>query len=75
MRDHQDGVFIIGGETGSYYSGHGENWKKKWDECLQQDYAPVNLAIEKGLIKKDWKPPQISKKDQEIVDKINNCLL
>lgn len=75
LRDHKDGVFIIGGETGSHYSGHGENWKKKWDEYLKQNYLPKQLAVEKGLINKDWKSPGVSKEDQEIVDKISSNLL
>ena len=75
LRDHKNGVFVIGGETGSHYSGHSESWEKKWDEYLKQNYITKQLAVEKGLINKDWKSPRISAQDQEIVDKISSNLL
>lgn len=75
MRDHKDGVFIIGGETGSHYSGHSETWKEKWDEYINQNYMPVSSAIEQGVLNDCWTPPEINKDDQEIVDKINNKIL
>lgn len=75
LRDHKDGVFIIGGETGSHYSGHSETWKEKWDEYINQNYMPVSSAIEQGVLNDGWTPPEINKDDQEIVDKINNKIL
>ena len=71
LRDHHDGVFIIEGETGSHYSGHGETWKNKWDKYITENYIPRNLALEKGLISNDWKPPLINKEDQKIINKIS----
>ena len=75
LRDHNEGVFIIGGETGSHYSGHGESWQKKWDEYLKQNYISKDLAIEKEIINNTWKPPAINKDDKEIIQKIENNLL
>lgn len=75
LRNHKDGFFIIGGETGSHFSGHSETWQRKWEGYLTEGYIPVNIAIEKGIIKGDWKPLKISKNDQDVINKINNKLI
>lgn len=74
LRDDSGGFFILGGDTGSHYSGHGENWQKKWDSYIGQDYLPKDLAVQKGIIKENWKPPSINKNDQEIITTIMNNL-
>lgn len=75
LRDHQEGAFIIGGNTGSYYTGHNEGWEDIWNEYIEAGYIPVDLAKQKGILDKNWIPPSISREDQELVDKIRKNLL
>ena len=75
IRDHHDGFFVIGGVTGSHYSGHNEFWKGKWEEFLKLDFLSKDEAIKSKLIDENWVPPNVSSRDQEIIDKINNGIL
>ena len=50
IRDHKDSFFIIGSKTGSYYGGHGESWKDKWEELLKEGFVLSNEALNQKLI-------------------------
>lgn len=68
LRDKYDGCFIIGGPTGSHYTGHGESWKSKWKEYLNKGYIDVDLAKKNQLLPLNWFPPKITQKDQSIIN-------
>lgn len=70
LRDRSDGCFMIGGPTGSYYTGHAESWKLKWEEFIQDGYIDVNSAIKNKLLSSDWQPPKISERDKLIIKMI-----
>lgn len=72
LRDKFNGCFIIGGSTGSHYTGHGESWKTKWEEYIKEGYIDIDAAIKDKLLASNWLPPKISEKDQVIVNIINN---
>jgi hypothetical protein len=75
VRAHHNGFFVIGSRTGSYYSGHTESWKDKWEEFLKLSFFPREEAIKNKLIAENWVPPEVSFEDQEIIDKINKGML
>jgi hypothetical protein len=70
FRDGEAGCFILGGPTGSHYTGHGESWESKWKQLLKDGYIEVATAIAEGKLPKDWQPPKISRRDQELIDVI-----
>jgi hypothetical protein len=70
IRDHRGGAFVIGGRTGSHYTGHAESW---WDKLVlfaSAGYVPADVAIRTEILPKDWAPPQVSDKDAELVRRI-----
>ena len=62
---HARGQFlIIGGPTGSYFGGHADRAQDKWEEMRSQGYLTVEEAKNKKMIKSDYVPPELSKKDK-----------
>ena len=70
LRDQGDGCLIIGGPTGSHYTGHYESWRSKWEVYMRDGYIDVDAAIKSKIIPSDWHTPKISSKDQVIIDMI-----
>ena len=68
FRDSSGGFFIIGGPTGSYCSGHGEEWENKWKEIVKLGYLTTDIAIRNKILSEKWRPPRLSKKDKELID-------
>lgn len=75
LRDHSDGCFIIGGPTGSHYTGHGERWESKWENYISEGYIDADSAKKNKILSFDWNPPRIKKKDKIIIDKILKGIL
>ncbi len=61
---------MIGGKTGSHYTGHGESWWAKLTEIAALGYIPVELASRQRLIPSDWSPPTLDDKDSLLVRRI-----
>jgi hypothetical protein len=70
IRDNRGGAFVIGGKTGSHYTGHGESWWAKLSEIAALGYIPVELASRQRLITTDWSPPALDDKDSHLVRRI-----
>lgn len=75
LRDHKDDCFIIGGATGSHYSGHAETWQDKWNKYIEQGYITQDVAIKNGIIKDAWRPPSIKQEDKNTISRIQNNIL
>ena len=75
VRDHRGGAYIIGGSTGSHFTGHGEKWESKWDKYMKEGYLPAEAAAKAGLIDTSWKPPILKKDDLGTVAKIKEGLI
>ena len=61
---------MIGGATGSHYTGHAESW---WDKLLliaQLGYLPAELAIKRKVVPVDWSPPAVSEKETYVLERI-----
>ena len=67
LRIKNNGFYIVGGETGSHSSGHGEGWKTKWAEYIKEGYFSMEEAVSQNIIPKRWKPPLLSLEDKEII--------
>jgi hypothetical protein len=70
VRTNKGGAFIVGGPTGSHFTGHGESWQKKLKEINGKGFMTVAEAQKNGLIEIRWTPPNILFGDQELIDKI-----
>jgi len=70
LRDQFEGCFIIGGPTGSHYTGHGERWESKWEQYLRGGYIYADSAKRTQSLPANWHPPKIATKDQIIINKI-----
>ena len=71
LRSNFPNFYVIGSPTGSYCSGHGEKWRDKWVEFLEQGFLPLEIALKKNLIKSKWSVPKISREDKLIIKKLN----
>ena len=60
--------WVIASPTGSYGTGHRENWKSKWEELLSEGYVEASVAQAKNLIPSNWQPPKLTRQDQKLVD-------
>jgi hypothetical protein len=72
IRDNRGGALVIGGKTGSHYTGHGESWWAKLSEIARLGYIPLELASHQRLIPTDWSPPALDEKDAYLVRRIQN---
>src|ERR1041385_1542417 len=70
IRDNRGGAFIVGGATGSHYTGHGESWWDKLCKIGRLGYMPVELAIKRELLSADWSAPELSEEDAFLVKRI-----
>lgn len=70
IRDNRGGALIVGGATGSHYTGHGESWWDKLCEIGRLGYIPVELGLKREIIPNDWSPPEFSEKDAFLVKRI-----
>jgi hypothetical protein len=70
IRENRGGAFIVGGATGSHYTGHGESWWDKLCEIGRLGYIPVELAMKRQLISAGWSAPELSEKDAFLVKRI-----
>lgn len=75
LRDQSQGCFIIGGPTGSHYTGHGESWESKWKNYMREGYIDADSAKRNRILSSNWNPPMIKKKDQVIINKIFKGIL
>jgi hypothetical protein len=73
IRDDRGGAFVIGGKTGSHYTGHGESWWAKLADIAALGYIPVEVAIRQRLIPTDWSPPALDDKDSLLVRRIQSA--
>ena len=69
MRERWIG-WVIGSPTGSYGTGHRENWKSKLEELLSEGYMGESHAKEKKIIAPDWQPPKLKRVDRKLVESI-----
>ena len=69
IRDNRGGALVIGGKTGSHYTGHGDSWWAKLSEIAALGYIPVELARRQQLITADWSPPVLDDKDSHLICK------
>jgi hypothetical protein len=72
IRDNRGGALVIGGKTGSHYTGHGESWWAKLSNIAALGYIPVEIAIRQQLIAADWMPPALDAQDALLVRRIQN---
>lgn len=72
IRDNRGGAFIVGGATGSHYTGHTESWWDKLCAIGRLGYIPVELAIKRELVSTDWSAPEISEEDAFLLQRIQN---
>jgi hypothetical protein len=70
IRDNRNGAFVVGGKTGSHYTGHRDTWWDKFREVVSLGYVPVELALAQHLVSPDWTPPPFGDKDALIVHRI-----
>ena len=70
IRTTNGGALVIGGKTGSHFTGHGENYWKKLKELIALGYIPLATAKELSIAPPDWTPPPLSPSDREFVEKI-----
>ena len=71
IRDYNDGCFIVGGLTGSHWTGHGEDWRNKKREMLSQGYINSELAIKRRIVPGNWKFPKVNWHDQRTIDSLS----
>jgi hypothetical protein len=67
LRDSRDGALIIGGQTGTHMTGHGERATAKMNEILSLGYIPLADAIKSNLIPAAWTPPSLNASDASLV--------
>jgi hypothetical protein len=72
VRDNRGGALVIGGKTGSHYTGHGESWWAKLSKIAALGYIPVEVASRQQLIPHDWTPPALGAQDALLVRRIQN---
>jgi hypothetical protein len=72
IRDNRNGALVIGGKTGSHYTGHRDTWWDKFREVVSLGYVPVEQAAAQHLVASDWTPPSLDDKDALIVRRIQN---
>ena len=64
------GTLLIGGLTGSHYTGHKDTWWDKFQLLVADGYIPLEVAQARGLLSRDWEPPALDNTDQVIVMRI-----
>lgn len=64
-------AYIVGGPTGSHFTGEGEGWKLKLGTYIAEGYILENEAKQKQIIKPDWTPPAIEAKDNAVFEQFN----
>ena len=72
VRDNRGGALVIGGKTGSHYTGHRDTWWDKFREVVLLGYVPVEQAVAQHLVPSDWSPPSLDDKDALIVRRIQD---
>ncbi len=72
IRSSKGSAFVIGGTTGSHFTGHGESFWDKYKEIISLGYVPVEVAKDLGQLSSEWKPPDLSPPDKEDVESILN---
>jgi hypothetical protein len=70
MREQWIG-WVIASPTGSYGTGHRENWRSKLEELLADGYVEESVAKGQNLISSDWQPPELSKRDKKLANSIS----
>ena len=72
IRTYTFGTMILGGKTGSHFTGHGETWQMKLSEVSSLGYIAIEDAIKKEIVSKDWQPPSFNKDAADTVERIKN---
>ena len=72
IRDHRGGAYVVGGPTGSHYTGHAESWWDKLSLIASSGYIPVELAMQKKIIPPDWAAPSMADKEAQLVERIRS---
>lgn len=68
-----NGALVLGGKSGTHFTGHGESYWQKFKELISWGYIPKDIAIDLRLLPSDWRPPVISSStEREWLDKIKN---
>ena len=75
IRDHKGGALVIGGPTGSHYTGHGESWEKKETWILGLGYVESWIDTDDGAPPGGWRGPAVSQVDMDLVNKIRKGVL
>jgi hypothetical protein len=70
IRTNLGGALVIGGKTGTHFTGHGEFYWNKLKEIISQGYIPVEIAKELKVISPDWTPPSLTPSEREFVENI-----
>jgi hypothetical protein len=60
------GARVIGGKTGSHFTGHGESYWDKIVEVIRLGFIPVDVAMDLGRISSGWIAPDEGKLDSQI---------
>lgn len=67
VRTNKDGALIIGGKTGTHFTGHGESYWKKFAEIIALGYTPVEVAQDLKMLPMNWLPPQLSPSERDFI--------
>jgi hypothetical protein len=70
IRDNSRGALLIGGLTGSHYTGHKDTWWVKFRGIISDGYIPLEVAQAQGLVSARWQPPALEDTDDAIVRRI-----
>jgi hypothetical protein len=67
VRVNKGGALIIGGKTGTHFTGHGESYWKKFTEIISLGYIPVEVAQDLKILPLNWQPPQLSSSERDFI--------
>lgn len=65
-RDSSLGARVVGGKTGTHYTGHGETYWDKFREIISLGFVPSEVAKEIKAIGDGWSPPEEKALDERI---------
>ena len=75
VRTSKGGALIIGGSTGTHFTGHGESWKKKLEMVLTEGFISFDEAQRRGMIQTPLIFPDLTKSEQEFLEQIQEGII
>jgi hypothetical protein len=72
IRTSKGGALVIGGETGTHFTGHGERWDKKWQQLVSRGFITLEDGVRQGVVDQKWAPPELTPSERDFVDQIGN---